>query len=140
MTAHDGAAIDDTCHDRRKLAARHRHHRLIQHGEALFHSPQGQQRSALQVAGEGCEIAIGKALADDACTFRTLQRLFQLSGIDVPLSGRQQEIPLLDAVLRMQLDQTLRAGLPAARASRLATRKETEANPECSACGGEVPT
>src|SRR5678815_2678868 len=64
MTAHDGAAIDDACHDRRKLVARHRHHRLIQQGETLFYTPQGEQRAALQVAGEGYEITLGKALAD----------------------------------------------------------------------------
>jgi hypothetical protein len=69
MTAHNRAAIDDARDDWRKLAARHRHHRLIQHGEALLHASQGKQRAALQVAGECDEIALGKALADDACAW-----------------------------------------------------------------------
>src|SRR6185369_10846189 len=89
MTARNGAAIDDARHNRRKLAARHCHHRLIQHGEALLYASQREQRAALQVASEGDEIALDKSLTDCACTFRALQRLFQLSGIEVSLCGRQ---------------------------------------------------
>src|SRR6185436_8431843 len=140
MTADNGAAIDDAGYDRRKLAAGRRHHRLIEPGETLVYAPLSDEHAALQVASERNEIALGKPLADRERTFRALRRLFQLSGIDVSLCNWQQQVPLLDAVLRMQIDQMLRAGQPAARASPFAAREQAKADPEAGTRRGEILT
>ena len=134
MATGDRGAIDDASHDRRQLARGGGHHGLIQQRKTTIDLTLDQQRAPLQIAPERNQVGFCKALADLHCASGTFLGFGRLARTQMSLPGRQQEIALLDTILRVKLDQALRPAEPATGPGRLAPREQSKAQPERGTC------
>ena len=64
LAGRDDAAVDQTGDERRELAARHRHHRLVEERQAFREPTVPDQRASLEAPAERAEVAVPVAVAD----------------------------------------------------------------------------
>ena len=131
----DGGAVDDPHHHRRHLAGGHRHHRLVEHGDAVGDLAEPDQGFAQPQSGDRRQVRVrvqaGDAggLGERGVSGVELARLFVLEGRgNVQVAVDDGVLPCLVGVLR-------RAGQPAPAADRLVAEQETEPEPEGTASG-----
>lgn len=118
----DDAAIEETRDERRQFAGRHRDHDFIEQREALLDLPLTDQRSTLQMSGAGDQVRLRELVADLRRVGGSYVRSPTITGRQLLLCDRQQEVAVLDAVASRFLEQPMRTREPACRAARLALK------------------
>ena len=138
LAARDHAAVDDARDDRRELAGDRRDHRLVEQREPVPHAPVLHEHLALRVEREREQVGVAELLADlrglrgrDRGSFEVPVRL-------VLEAERQQQIAVLDALVVLTLEQSLRTGEPPCAPRDLAANHERHPDPEGAAHGGEA--
>jgi hypothetical protein len=117
----------------RYLARRDCHHRLVQQRYARGDLAKPDQGAASAVPGECEEIRIAEALGDPVGFFESRVGSGRIFLDNKPNAVRHEHVPLLDAVLRVVVEQLASSGEPAARPGTLACVHEHEAEPESTA-------
>jgi hypothetical protein len=123
----DHRAVDEPRGDRRQLAGRDRHHRLVEQREPRLDLAATEAYAALLVDRDRQQVGVAEALAG-------LHRRRELHLVAALERGEQREIAALDAVA--VAEQPLRAAEPAGGAAQLAPQRELEADPEGAANRG----
>ncbi len=136
LTAPDHDAIDEPRRERRELSGRHRHHDFVEERQPLLDPLGPEVRLSLEEAGEGDQVGVVEPLAD----LRGVGR-GGADGVPVPpgqvlAAGVQEQVPALDAVAPVFVQEALRARDPARRRTPLADRQQARGDPERRARGG----
>ena len=123
LAGRDDAAVDQPGDERRELAARRGHHRLVEERQAFREPTVPDQRASLEVPAERAQVAVAVAIADLGSLRGSRPSGRVIAGGREAEHVRQPQVAALDAVLSFAIDQALRAREPAARpgASRRAT-------------------
>ena len=138
LTGLDHTAIHQARHEGRQLPRGNGDHHLVQQREPLLDLPLLDANPALIVPGTGDQVRIAAALADRGGLRRGRVRSLEVARGKVLLHDRQQQIAALGALVLLVLEQPLGAGDPAGRATHLAAKEKTEAQPECGTDGAQA--
>ena len=113
LTGEDHAAVDDSEHERREVARRRGHHRLVEEPESFANAAGPHEHGSLRVQAHREEIAVAEALGDGRrLTCERGSRFEVASGFESE-HGRDHQVPVLDRVPRLPVEQPLRAAQPA---------------------------
>ena len=137
LAAEDHAAVDEAAGDRRQLARGDRHHRLVQQREPLLRAAQHDQVRAARLGAEREQVRVAEALPDRARRAGRGGRRLEVARGLVAEHRRKHQVPLLDALGLLTLDQPLRPAHPARRPPGLAAQHEVEPEPERAARRGQ---
>ena len=121
LAREDHAAVDETGDDRRELARRQRHHRLVEERQALGDPAARRQHLALCMSREGEEIRVAEAPSDRRGLARGRGRRLPVPRRGMPEHVRDQGIAALDAV-PLVLEQALCPPEPARGRPHLASQ------------------
>jgi hypothetical protein len=82
------------------------------------------------VPGAGDQVWFPEALTDLGGTGRSDVRGFMITGGEMLLRDRQQQVALLDAITLSAFQQSLRTGEPSGRAARRSSKEKMQTQPE----------
>jgi hypothetical protein len=135
LTGLNHAAIDQARDDGRQLPCGDRDHDFVQQRQPLLDLPLQHSHPALLVAGAGDQVCLPEALADLDGADGDGVRDFAITGGELLLHDRQQQVAPLDAVTLLAFEQPLGTGQPSGRAARLSSKEKTQTQPERAAGG-----
>jgi hypothetical protein len=139
LAVQDHRAVDDPGHDRRHLTGRDRHHGLVEQPHTLPAPVQLDQGLAHAEPGERQQVRVAEAVTDLRGHAAGGIRAGGIGGRHGPERDQDQQIPLLDAVQPLVVEQPPGSGQPAAALGLLAPEQHEEGQPEAAAGGaGDV--
>jgi hypothetical protein len=134
----DLRAVDDPGNDRRHLTGRDRHHGLVEQPHTVPAPVQLDQGLAHAEPGERQQVRVSEAVTDLGGHAAGGIRVGGV-GRHGPERNQEQQIPLLDAVQPLVIEQPPGSGQPAAALGLLAPEQQEEGQPEAAAGGaGDV--
>ena len=135
MASLDHGAIGISDGDRRYLAGAHRHHRLVEQGDAIGSLAEVDQAPSLTDSSQRDQLGVSEPLADPDGLAEPDVGCRDITREQGTQGGCVPQVALLDTVELAVVEQTLCTVDPTAAASHLTAVQQGEGEPERTACG-----